>query len=640
MPFQKLELLAPAGKMEVLHSVVEAGADAVYLGGKRFNMRALKTEFNFTDEEIKYAVDFLHKHKRKIYITLNNLYNDNEIDDISNYLLFLQEQGVDALIVQDLGIVELCQKLNIEIPLHASVQMGIANLEAVNLLEEKGFQRVILSKNVSLSEINAISTASSLGIEYFVHGDLCISHTGQCYMSSFVGGESGNRGRCRKPCRWQYKLQGSKDENYSGYQYFLAHNDLCLYPYLRQLIDAGISSFKIEGRMRSAEYLAYLVSTYRRALNTLIEDPASYITNQDELLDLEEHRVRDYTVGNLFKPLDRKGIGFDGKREPNFITTAEPLIPLTPHESLEETTSNYPSIPELTIKVGSLDSLESTYGLGINNIILGCDKIRQIKQSWTYPSIQKAFDMLRDTKTKIYLEMPRIVSQKDLESVFQIKEMAESIGVYGVVVNDLGSLNIFRDSRLEVWGGYGLNTFNHSAAYLLEGLGVSRITASLEMDATDLKLLLSSNTPTELMVHGPLPGMVSDYCMVRAAQSGQEEECELYCLRDEYSLLDCCNQKYKITTDHNCRTYLFFPYELCLLPYLPHIVSWGVKSFRIDGQYYNPEKLGQVAGCYADALDQMKQGYWHPQENFSKLMNLFPEGLTAALLAAVSNNPI
>ena len=143
--------------MEVLQRVVAAGADAVYLGGKRFNMRALKNDFNFTDDEIRSAVDFMHQRDRKIYITINNLYNSNEMDDIVDYLLFLKDTGVDALIVQDLGIVDLCLEMGLDIPLHASVQMGIANLEAVKTLEAKGFERVILSKNVSLNEIKEIS---------------------------------------------------------------------------------------------------------------------------------------------------------------------------------------------------------------------------------------------------------------------------------------------------------------------------------------------------------------------------------------------------------------------------------------------------------------------------------------------------
>ena len=134
---------------------------------------------------------------------------------------------------------------------------------------------------------------SNLGIEYFVHGDLCISHTGQCFMSSLISGESGNQGKCQKPCRWQYELQGLKESKYEGYQHFLAHKDLCLYPYLPQMVEAGISSFKIEGRMRSADFLAHLVSIYRRALDSLINDPGSYQTDERELLDLHEHRIRE-----------------------------------------------------------------------------------------------------------------------------------------------------------------------------------------------------------------------------------------------------------------------------------------------------------------------------------------------------------
>src|SRR5665647_739501 len=435
MPFHELELLAPAGKMDVLQSVVEAGADAVYLGGKRFNMRALRPDFNFTDADIKDAVDFLHQRNRKLYITVNNLYSDNEIDELASYLLFLKEVGIDALIVQDLGIVALCEKLELEIPLHASVQMGIANLQAVRVLEQKGFERVILSKNLSWQEIAEISVHTSLGIEYFVHGDLCISHTGQCFMSSFAGGESGNRGRCSKPCRWQYELQGPKDEQYSGYQYFLAHKDLCLYPYLPELVNAGVSSFKIEGRMRSAHYLAHLVSVYRRALDRLVDQPDSYRMDEDEYNDLQEHRVRDYTAGNLLGRMGREGIAYDGQREPFFISTAQPLTPLNIADYKKDSPTSSLPVPELTVQVAGLDSFKALCDVGVDNVILGCEQIRQNRQNWTQQSIRKALEMAQSTKTKIFLETPRIVSQTDLETIGSIRHMVDSVPVFGVVVN-------------------------------------------------------------------------------------------------------------------------------------------------------------------------------------------------------------
>ncbi|PKM76329.1 MAG: peptidase U32 [Firmicutes bacterium HGW-Firmicutes-15] len=630
MPFHELELLAPAGKMDVLHSVVEAGADAVYLGGKRFNMRALRPDFNFADEEIKQAADFLHQRNRKLYITLNNLYSDNEIDEIGSYLLFLKEVGIDALIVQDLGIVTLCEKLGLGIPLHASVQMGIANLEAVRVLEQKGFERVILSKNVSWQEIAEISADTSLGIEYFCHGDLCISHAGQCFMSSFGGGESGNRGRCSKPCRWQYELHGPKDEEYSGYQYFLAHKDLCLYPHLQELVNAGVCSFKIEGRMRSADYLAHLVSIYRRALDRLIENPDSYRMDEDEYNNLQEHRVRDYTAGNLFGRMGREGIGYDGQREPFFISTAQPLTPL----NISDYKKDLPSIslpqPELTVQVSGLDSLKVLCDLGVDNVILECEQIRQNRQNLTQQFLHQALELAESTKTKIFVETPRIVSQNDLETIRRVRYMLDSDPVFGVIVNDLGSFKLFKDSGLELWAGYGLNTFNHKAASLLQEMGVSRITASLEIDKSHLKSLLGSVLPVELMVHGSLPGMVSDYCVIRAAQAGGEGDCGLYCSQNDYELVDRCNQKYKIITDYNCRNYLLNPFDLCLFPHMSQLLAWGVRSFRINGQYYSPEKLAMVVAIYREASEGIKDGQWNYQDNYSKLLKLSPEGLTVA----------
>ncbi|MEA4927010.1 MAG: U32 family peptidase [Syntrophomonadaceae bacterium] len=630
MPFEELELLAPAGQMDVLRRVVAAGADAVYLGGKRFNMRALKSDFNFTDDEIKYAADFLHQNHRKLYITVNNLYNSQDLDEIAGYLWFLQDAGVDGLIVQDLGIIGLCDRLHLDLPLHASVQMGISNLEAVKVLEARGFRRVILSKNVSLPEIKEISRGTRLGIEYFVHGDLCISHTGQCYMSTFVSGESGNQGKCRKPCRWTYELEGPKNLEYEGYQHFLAHKDLCLYPYLAQMAAAGVSSFKIEGRMRKAEFLAYLVSIYRRALDRLLADPSSYTTDAGELRDLEERRIRDFSAGNLLEPLDRRVVGYDGSREPMAPTTPEFLSKLEFSVPAENIAPVAAPVPELTVRAGGPDRLARLAAAGADNIILGMDQLRQSRQYWTPAALKEAAAVLQGTGSKLYLETPRIVTQNDLAAARDIKSIIASAGIDGMVVNDLGSLNLFKDTGLDLWGGYGLNTFNCNAAAFLQEFGLSRITASLEMNPAGLKMLLEGGAPVEIMVHGPLPGMVSDYCVIRAAQS-ETGECSQYCMQDEYALIDVRDQKYPIVTDNNCRNYLLLPYDLCLFEHLPRLQAWGAKSLRIDGQCYEPEKLEAIVACYHEALQQMKNGRWEPAISYAGLMGLFPAGLTAAL---------
>ncbi|MDD4801847.1 MAG: U32 family peptidase [Syntrophomonas sp.] len=626
----ELELLAPAGRMDVLQRVVEAGADAVYLGAKRFNMRALRPDFNFSDIEIKQAAEFLHQKNRKLYITVNNLYNDQEIDEIADYLLFLQEAGIDALIVQDLGIVKVCENLKLRIPLHASVQMGIANLEAVKLLATKGFTRVILSKNVTLPEIASIAAENIMGIEYFCHGDLCISHTGQCYMSSLARSESSNRGKCSKPCRWQYELKGSPNGSNLGYQYLLAHKDLCLYPYLPELINAGVSSFKIEGRMRSADYLAYVVSKYRRALDNLMAQPDSYHMDQDEYNNLHENRIRDFTCGNLFGHVGREDIGCDGQREPLFISTAQYLSPLTVNDLCESLPDNSWIIPELTVQVGDLDSLQVLCAMDVDNIILGCEPMRFPPQNWTYKDLAQALEAKAGTSTKIFLETPRIVSQNNLETIKNIRNMLDSLPVTGIIVNDLGSLKIFINSVPKLWAGYGLNILNRQTASLLQTMGVSRVTASLETDAPNLDSMIKSEIPVELVVHGALPGMICDYCIIRAFQSGDDGECSLYCLQDEYKLVDRCGQSYRIITDINCRNHLLFPFDLCLFQHLPHLLAGGVKSLRINGQYYSIEKLTQVVSIYSETIRDIKKGSANFRNNFIKLLEISPEGLTTA----------
>ncbi|MEQ8200828.1 MAG: U32 family peptidase [Syntrophomonadaceae bacterium] len=629
MNLHELELLAPAGKMDVLHSVIEAGADAVYLGGKRFNMRELRPEYNFSDDELKQAVEFVHGHRRRIYITVNNLYYSHEIGDITGYLFFLQDLGVDALIVQDLGIATLCQQLELNIPLHASVQMGIANLEAMKLLEEKGFTRAILSKNVSLVETAAIAGGTGLGIEYFVHGDLCVAHTGQCYMSSIMTGEHGNRGRCRKPCRWLYQMQGGESGS-APYKYYLAHKDLCLYPYLKQLAEAGVTSFKIEGRMRSAPYLGWLVSAYRQGLDRLIAAPDDYTTDQKELEALHENRIRNYTAGSLLKPLDWTAIDLEGEREP-VKSQAEVLPRLDVEGWMETVTPAMQASPELTVKVGGLDGLEAILPLGIDNIILGSEIIWQNKQNWTAAAVLQAARMAKESPSRLFLETPRIVSQNDLPAIADLRDLAVQAGIDGVIVNDIGSLRMLRGAGFSVRAGYGLNIFNHAAAQFLLSQGIERITASLELSRPYLLFLLQTGTPAEIVVHGPLPCMVSDYCMVRAAaQAESDDECPCYCLQGEHFLRDMEGQQYRIVSDAHCRTYLYAPYDLCLLPYLHELALTGAKSFRIEGQFYQPRQVRDIVAIYHETLRRLAEGEAQPPGLGARLASINPNGLTAA----------
>ena len=623
----QLELLAPAGNWEVLQAVAEAGADAVYAGGKRFNMRSLRSDMNFSQDEFDSALDYLHAKGKRLYVTLNNLYYDDDLDGLKDYISFLAAIGVDALIIQDMATAQICKQLELNIPLHASVQVGILNLPAVKNLEQHGFARVILSKNTSLDEIKAIREASDIGIEYFAHGDLCISHAGQCYMSSFLAGESSNRGLCIKPCRWDYAL--NEGEQIIGQGHLLANKDLCLYPYLLELFKAGVSSFKIEGRMRSAEYLSHLISIYRQALDRIIEDPDAYQIDLEGLRVLEQKRIRDFCPGSLFGKPASDSIGASGEREPLFITRSMPIHQQTPEDYLSYPLQPDRSIEEITVKIGQLDALPALAESGVNAFILGCEPMRCHQSRWDGASINKALEAGAKFGLKPVLESPRILNNTDVLAFRGLLQEVDQDGVYAVIANDLGSIEILRQLGYRIWGGYGLNVTNHLTAGFYAAQGLERISASQELPFTQLKCLGQSPYEIEITVQGPLCGIISDYCVIRGNHEA-EEECRAFCSAGQYALKDPNGQYYQVRADLQCRNYIYYPHEICLLPYLPQINSAGLKHIRIDGQYYHAHLLREVVEVYAEAVQEMKQGLWKQENNYLRLLDRFPGGLSSS----------
>lgn len=299
---KKPELLAPAGSMEALRAAVENGADAVYLGGKSFSAR--QNAQNFSEAELQDALDYAHLRGVKIYVTLNTLLADTEIDQVVPYLQFLYNSGVDALIVQDLGLSQLVKNKLPHFPLHASTQMTVHNSEGVCYMAELGFERVILAREVALTEIEAIRQKTDMELEVFIHGALCICYSGQCLMSSLIGGRSGNRGRCAQPCRMNYQLvdaQGKAvvDEKDVG-KYLLSPRDLQMIDHLPELIASGVGSLKIEGRMKRPEYVATIVRVYRQALDRCLENPEKYQSLPQEKKALAKMFNRQFTTGHFF----------------------------------------------------------------------------------------------------------------------------------------------------------------------------------------------------------------------------------------------------------------------------------------------------------------------------------------------------
>ena len=299
---QKPELLAPAGNMEKLHMALLYGADAVYLGGKMFGLRAFAS--NFSLAEMDEAVAFAHSLHKKVYVTVNIFAHNEDVNALPDYLRSLQAIGVDALLISDFGVWSVAREIIPEMPLHVSTQANTTNWAAVKAWENLGASRVVLARELSFTEMKEIGSKTEVELEAFVHGAMCISYSGRCWLSSYLTGRDGNRGACAQVCRWEFNLT---EKNRPGEVYDVAGDeqgtyimnskDLCLLPYLLQLMEAGICSFKIEGRMKSAHYAASVVSVYRRAIDACWRDPQHYTVKQEWLDELEKVSHRPYTTG-------------------------------------------------------------------------------------------------------------------------------------------------------------------------------------------------------------------------------------------------------------------------------------------------------------------------------------------------------
>lgn len=311
---KKPELLAPAGNMEKLKMALLYGADAVYLGGKQFGLRAFGG--NFSNEELKEAVEFAHNLNKKVYVTVNIFPHNSDIEMLPEYLAFLNTTGADALLVADIGLFMLAKKYAPDIELHISTQANNTNWATVDAWHNMGASRVVLARELSKDEISVIRQKCSVELEMFVHGAMCISYSGRCLLSNYMTGRDSNRGSCAQPCRWKYSLVEEKRpgqyfpiEEDEGGTFIFNSKDLCLLPYLPDVIESGVDSLKIEGRMKSVHYAASVVKAYRMAIDSYFENPEAFAVKEEWLEELEKVSHRSYTTGFYYgKPTEKDQI--------------------------------------------------------------------------------------------------------------------------------------------------------------------------------------------------------------------------------------------------------------------------------------------------------------------------------------------
>ncbi|GAB6182035.1 U32 family peptidase [Desulfotomaculum defluvii] len=301
---RRIELLAPAGDLEKLKIAVLYGADAVYLGGQQFSLRAGAANFN--NEDLVKGVQFAHQHNVKVYVAANIFAHNSDLTDLPEYLQFLVAAGVDGVIVSDPGIIDTIMQLQIKLPIHLSTQANTTNWASAAFWKRLGIERIVLARELSLQEIKEIRQRVDIELEAFIHGAMCMSYSGRCLLSNYMTGRDANRGDCAQSCRWKYHLVEEKrpgqyfpvEEDERG-TYFMSSKDLCLMEYIPQMVEAGVTSFKIEGRMKSIHYLATVVKAYRQALDTFIKNPAAYQIKEQWLDEIRKVSHREYTTGFL-----------------------------------------------------------------------------------------------------------------------------------------------------------------------------------------------------------------------------------------------------------------------------------------------------------------------------------------------------
>lgn len=608
---KSIELLAPAGTLDIFKEVVATPCDAVYIGGSMFNMRMIRKGYNFTREQLAEAVDMAHALGKQLYVTVNNLISTQELEPLGDYLAHLADIGADAIIVQDFSVVQLIKEAGLRLPVHSSVMMNIHNVEMVQAMKELGITRTVVSREMDLKTAHLLHAKTGMELEYFVHGDMCTVHGANCMSSSFLFGMSSNRGRCMKPCRWDYRIK--KDGKLYPSEYPLAAKDMYMYEHIPELIEANITSFKLEGRMRDVEFVRMLVSAYGDAIDRYLDDPAAFNRRQDAAL-LFENRKRDFSTAYAFgKPgLDNINRRFEGTGK--FYSTGKVFSTPTEEKEMSEAkvsevaallqSVNRPSgeKPRLTVKVNNMAQAETAIAEGADVVYLSGDVFLP---DLPFSKADIAKLMANKGSTQIVLGLPRMMTDLHME---QYGHLLETIRpeLDGILVTHIGAAHRFAPLGYLMIGDYNLNIYNQKAEALYADFGLERMTASLELHRDKLAALLAHTERTkEVIVHGSPAVMYLEHDLYENTQvlEPMAEESNQY-VDDSILVLMTDKGENPVYRDHHGRNHLTIAKELCYLPLVPSLLQAGVTHFRIEGCTYSGEQLGTILRAYRGVLER------------------------------------
>ncbi len=606
------ELLAPAGREEVFYAVIEAGADAVYLSGKQFNMRRHRKDFNFDNEALERVVDFAHERGRKVYVTVNILIGENELPVLVDYLKFLEKIKVDSIIVQDYGVINICHEHNIKIPLHSSTMMNVNSANSAKLLKEHGFTRVVTSRDITVDEVRRIAETAGIESEYFIHGDMCSVQSGQCHGSGIIFGKSSNRGQCMKPCRWAYDLVSETSGNVvKEHAYMLAARDLCLLEQLPDLINAGIDSLKIEGRMKPAETMSRIVALYRRAIDSYCNKPLAWHRDFLDVREMYNNRIRNLSTGFAFKTPDDEYFDMEGDREPKFLSHSGKLHTISnwSEDAFKDTPElaekQAVSANEITCVVGNTATAKAALEAGADNLVIAYEGDLRVNSEWHLPELRELAETCRRTGRRFVFSTPKIITEREQrEFKYAVDALGDDVDTY--LVSGIAVLDFLHNRNKKIWVDTGCNVINSAASEFFAAAGCERIMPAIESSFDNLASMLDdvSWMRFDLLAHGPLTSMLVEHCLVamNTQRISKRDFCKMPCRHEKFSLVDCQGNKRVIHTDKFCRNHIMLEHDLCILPSLDSFQRLGQHSLRIDARLYTPEDTAYLVDLYKRAV--------------------------------------
>ena len=609
---QEVELLAPVGNFDIFKKVIHSGADAVYLGGKIFNMRMHRKDFNFTNEELEEAVEIAHSLGKKIYITVNNLLSSDDLEQAEEYFKYLEKIGPDALIIQDMSVIKVIRDLGLNLNIHSSVMMNVHNFETIKVLEKLGVTRVVASRDIDLKTIKQFSVRTNMEFEYFVHGDMCVAHGAQCMYSGMLFGKSGSRGLCMKPCRWGYKINKEGKEYNTTFP--LAVKDMYMYENIPELIEAGVVSFKIEGRMRDAEYLVDLINYYSDAIDRYIDDPILY-NRRKHAKELFENRKRDFSTAYAFGNPGLSNINERYEGTGKFYSTGKVFSKpvdefdiknnrVTEIKELLKVESKIDNKPEIAVKVNNYEAALIAIEEGVERIYLSGEVF---EPSLPFSKEEIISITSKKKKSKIYLGLPRMMYEDDFSKYNHLLRN-NNLGIDGLLVTNLGAINKFKDLGLELIGDYSLNIYNAISAdfYKSQGLNVGALSCESPVSNTK-EALLKSLLPLEIIVHGSPVVMYMSHDLYEntKVKDSVKEANRKYNDKNVLLLIDDKGNEHPVYRDNKGNNHMLLSKELCYMPILKELSNLGASIFRIEGCHYENEILRKVIIAYKEAIKDL-----------------------------------